>query len=110
MKSGKRKIRVGDWVLAGGHAFQAHDVTDRFVVFRRGDMDEAFPLSGVTRLPASPSDMAKSHRLLTAYAKGLSRCARWMLSDREVAVLAHCNRLTTKKSRAAGKGHRHGTI
>jgi hypothetical protein len=102
----KRKIEVGDWCLFHrGHGPSSVEVAQVEKVYFDGMLHAAgtdWNPRRATKLPCSPSDMAKSHALLM----------QWWRADQDGlglgealgAVDRHCRRLTAKKSRRAGKG------
>jgi hypothetical protein len=107
MKSGKRKtpFESGQWVahkgIGGAYLvdecrWQQYQGEAGYWIFTfRGHHDDTFRCSDFRKLPASPADMAKSHRLLMRW---------WQEVEMPAAVGRHCTRLTTKQSRRAGKG------
>lgn len=63
-----RKIKVGDWVsLSNGTVHRVHgiDIADNLMLVDRNPF--SIHPSLVTKLPASPAVLAKSHRLLVSW-------------------------------------------
>lgn len=89
------KIKVGDWVISRISGECSFVDSENFA-------HNANTCRGYAKAPASPADMAKSHRLLmrwwSAYSGSGDTAELWVAIDR------HCRRLTTKQSRRGGEG------
>jgi hypothetical protein len=100
------KIKTGDWVMAPhGQTYRVDHIDgDGEVSGSHNGGYHHYHWSNLTKLPASPADMAKSHNMLMSHCEYLANVESWTLTEFEERALNHCRRLTTKQSRRSGKG------
>lgn len=93
----KSRIQTGDWVLTGTYAFLVDEVGDGVVSDFRCD---TFRTECVTKLPASPADMARSHLLLMRWWKtGRVGGSAVKYDDAVEAMSNHCRRLAKTRGK-----------
>lgn len=103
------KIKVGDWLISRISGECSFVDSENFA-------HNANTCRGYAKAPASPADMAKSHRLMIEHAEcseafiALGGTKAWDRLCRVDAAykrhLGRIRRLTTKQSRRGGKGEK----
>jgi hypothetical protein len=91
----RKKINVGDWVIAPhGQTFQVAGLEDDCNMMAWGTHNggyHCYHIANLTKLPASPATIAKSHQMLMRWWRKWQR--EGSAYDYEPTMANHCRRI-----------------